>query len=413
MEKLLDILFLTLTRLYLYKGKHKTVVVTGSIGKTSVTQAVATVLAEQFVVKTTKYNYNTPRGVSMTVFNFTIPVRQIGWIGLLCRALGKAIFTWPKFTMLVLELGSDKPGDVQKFAFLRPDLAVVTATTPEHMEFFKTIDAVAKEELGTAVYANELIINTDLVPAKYIKEYASWLPSTFYGKKAYNNVQVDGNQVIISVEDSRISSTDFNLIGASGLSTLLAAALVAKHLGMDGMTIKQGLLRIRPVAGRMNKLVGLNGSVVIDDTYNSNPEAVKVALDYLYDQKATKRIALLGMMNEMGAESEKLHRQVGSWCDPRKLSLLVTLGEDANNYLAEEAEKNGCKVIRTTLPAEAGNIIKKHLSMGTVVLAKGSQNGVYAEEAVKMWLSDPADVSNLTRQHSYWPAKKADYFVNI
>ncbi len=410
MEIFLDKIFLMLARLYLTKGRHQTVVITGSVGKTSVTQAIATLLSEDYVVKTTKQNYNTHRGVPLTVFDLSIPASRRGWLGLLIQASMKALFTWPKFSMLVLELGSDKPGDIAKFAFLRPDIAVVTATTPEHMEYFKTLDAVAEEELSASMFSSEVIINTDLVPAKFIKKYSKDLSAILYGAETSNTVQIDKGEVIISVEDSRINSTDFNLIGASGLSTLLASALVAKRLGMDGISIKKGLLRIRPVAGRMNKFTGLNGSTIIDDTYNSSPEAVKVALDYLYEQKATKRIALLGMMNEMGEVSEQLHRKVGSWCDPSKLSLLVTLGEDANLYLAEEAEENGCKVIRTNSPYDAGDIIKKYLSMGTVVLAKGSQNGVYAEEAVKSWLSDPSDEHKLVRQTSYWPSKKAKQF---
>lgn len=410
MERYLDWLFLTLAKIYLSKGRHQTVVITGSVGKTATTQAIATVLSENFDVLATKHNYNTHRGVPLTIFGQTIPSSRFGWLGLMVRAKLKAIFTRPKFDMLVLELGSDKPGDIAKFAFLKPDLAVVTATTPEHMEYFKTLDAVAEEELGTALFSKEIIVNSDLVADKYIQKYCGGPSVTTYGKGSPNTVKADKDEVIISAEGSRMNSKDFNLIGESGMSTLLAAALVAKRVGMDGVAIKQGLHKIRPVAGRMSKLVGLNGSVIIDDTYNSSPEAVRVALDYLYQQKATKRIVLLGMMNEMGEQSEKLHTQVGSWCDPAKLSLLVTLGKDANLYLAAAAEKNGCKVIRTDSPYQAGEIIKEYLSMGVVVLAKGSQNGVYAEEAVKMWLQDPSDAHQLVRQHSYWPAKKAKQF---
>ena len=413
MELFLDKLFLILAHTYLAKGKHQTVVVTGSVGKTSVTQAIATVLSEEYVVKATKQNYNTHRGVPLTVFDLTIPTLRIGWVSLIVRAATKAIFSRPKFSMLVLELGSDKPSDVAQFAFLKPDIAVVTATTPEHMEYFKTIDAVAEEELSTSKFSREIIINAELVPAKFIKKYSNDKSVILYGNSTSNNVQTDNNDVIISVEDSRISSSEYNLIGTAGLSTLLASALVAKRLGMDSASINQGLTNVRPVAGRMNKLAGIDGSVIIDDTYNSSPEAVRVALDYLYDQNVTKRIALLGMMNEMGDESEKFHRQVGSWCDPGKLDLLVTLGKDANNYLAEEAEKNGCTVVRTDSPYEAGNVIRTHLTKDTVVLAKGSQNGVYAEEAIKAWLLDPSDAQKLVRQHSYWPMKKAKQFTPL
>lgn len=413
MERLLDTLFLFLTKLYLAKGQHQTVVIAGSIGKTSTTQAIASVLSSTYRVVSTKQNYNTPRGVALTVFDQSIPTSRIKWLYLLLSALYKSIFRTPRFDWLVLELGTDKPGDLGAFAFLHPDIAVVTAVTPEHMEFFGSIDAVAKEELTVCSYATKTLINADLVDNGYVTRHRGDTEVIYYGRTADNSVKHVSGEVVIVLDGIRINSSEFALLGGSGESTLLASALVGKLAGMDGVSIKDALLSLRPVPGRMNKFAGKAGSVIVDDTYNSSPAAVRSALDYLYAQKATKRIALLGMMNEMGEESPAMHAQVGSWCDPKKLDLVVTLGKDANSYLAERAEKAGCRVIRAESPRQAGEIIAKLLSMGVVVLAKGSQNGVYAEEAVKLLLADKSDIDKLVRQHTYWPKKKADYFVNI
>jgi UDP-N-acetylmuramoyl-tripeptide--D-alanyl-D-alanine ligase len=413
MQNFLDTMFLMLAQIYLSKGKHSTVVVTGSVGKTSVTQAVATVLSEQFTTKVTKGNYNTHRGVPLTIFDMTIPANRFGWLQLLLGAIWKAFTSRPTFEMLVLELGSDKPGDIEKFAFLKPQVAIVTAVTPEHMEYFKTLDAVAKEELQVAQFAEKVLVNAELVQESYISTHVPGNKLQKYGKGTQSTVRTTADEVVISLEGTRISSKDFNLVGSAGTSTLLAAAVAGKLLGMDGLDIKKGLSRIRPVAGRMNRLTGLNGSVIIDDTYNSSPEAVRSALDYLYAQKATRRIALLGMMNEMGGHSRELHEKVGSWCDPKKLDLVVTLGQDANTYLAKKAEENGCKVLRAESPRQAGEAIASRLVMGAVVLAKGSQNGVYAEEAVKLLLSDTDDVGKLVRQTGYWPKKKGALYVTL
>jgi UDP-N-acetylmuramoyl-tripeptide--D-alanyl-D-alanine ligase len=409
MDILLDKLYLFLAGLYLAKGRHQTVVVTGSVGKTSTTQAIATVLGESFRVKTTRHNYNTHRGVPLTVFDLDIPLKRVGWLAVTLKSAMKAIFTVPKFDMLVLELGSDKPGDVDAFGFLHPDLAVVTAVTPEHMEYFKTIGAVAKEELSVAKFSSKVLINSSLVDKEYIAKYATGTDVVEYCTKTNFAVEKDSS-VAISIEGKVLSVADPKVISVAGTTALLVAANVAKHFSMDEPSIVSGLSKVIPVAGRMSRLAGKNGSVIIDDTYNSSPEAVRVALDYLYTRSEKQKIVVLGNMNEMGDISEQLHTQVGSWCDPKQIGLLVTIGPEANKYLATAAEKKGCKVTRVDTPYQAGELVKPMLSPGTVVLAKGSQNNVYLEEAVKYWLADPAGESKLTRQHSYWPAKKAKCF---
>jgi UDP-N-acetylmuramoyl-tripeptide--D-alanyl-D-alanine ligase len=412
MDIFLDNLYLLLARIYLAKGSHKTVVVTGSVGKTSTTQAIATTLSGSFRVMATKHNFNTHRGVPLTVFGLEIPLSRFGWLGITVRVALKAVFTRPKFDMLVLELGSDKPGDVAKFAFLSPDIAVVTAVTPEHMEYFKTIDAIALEELSVSSFAPKVLVNSTLITPEQIQKYAVGTEIVLYSDS--NNFAVETTDNIeLNIAGKKLDIASPKVISVTGSTVLLVSALVAKYFGVNDDKIISGLQKITPVPGRMSKLSGKNGSVIIDDTYNSSPEAVRVAMDYFYAAKAKTKIAVLGMMNEMGEESERLHRQVGSWCEPAQIDLLVTLGDHANLYLAAEAEKRGCKVVRTNTPYEAGALVLPMLDNSVMVLAKGSQNKVYLEEAVKMWLADPTDESRLTRQYGYWPAKKSMCFERI
>jgi UDP-N-acetylmuramoyl-tripeptide--D-alanyl-D-alanine ligase len=181
-------------------------------------------------------------------------------------------------------------------------------------------------------------------------------------------------------------------------------------MGMTSGDIKNALAKIKTVPGRMNTLEGKAGSAIIDDTYNASPDAVSLALDALYETPADERIALLGNMNELGAGSEKYHRSAGKKCDPKRLDLVVTLGPEANEFLAAEAEKQGCNVERTSTPYEAATKIETYLSEGVVVLAKGSQNGVFAEEAVKLLLANPGDAGLLVRQSPQWLKKKQKSF---
>jgi UDP-N-acetylmuramoyl-tripeptide--D-alanyl-D-alanine ligase len=148
----------------------------------------------------------------------------------------------------------------------------------------------------------------------------------------------------------------------------------------------------------------------LDDTYNASPDATKAALDTLYKLPAVHKIALLGNMNELGDYSKQAHIAVGEYCDPKQLELVVTIGRDANTYLAAEAEKKGCTVARFDNPYKAGKYLESRLSKGAILLAKGSQNGVFAEEAIKQLLANPADTSKLVRQTPKWLKKKARAF---
>lgn len=163
--------------------------------------------------------------------------------------------------------------------------------------------------------------------------------------------------------------------------------------------------------GRMQLLVGKNGLTIIDDTYNNVSQVpLMAALDVLYSSHAVSRIAVLGNMNELGRFSRDAHLQVGEYCDPKKLDL-VTIGPDANKYLASAAEQAGCVVERFDSPYDIGEYLQPpKLKKGTTLLIKGSQNRVFLEEAIKPLLADPSDRTHLVRQSKAWITKKEKQF---
>jgi UDP-N-acetylmuramoyl-tripeptide--D-alanyl-D-alanine ligase len=200
------------------------------------------------------------------------------------------------------------------------------------------------------------------------------------------------------------------LIGNQSIKSAAAAAAVAAKLGLTSRQVAVGLSRLSPVSGRMQALRGLKDSVLIDDTYNSSPLATKAALDTLYEIEAPQRIAILGSMNEFGDMSAQAHEQVGSMCDPQKLAWVVTIGSEAKQFLAPAATKKGCQVRSFMSPYDAGSFAHSVLEENAVVLAKGSQNGVFAEEALKILLHSTEDESRLVRQSPYWLGVKAKQF---
>lgn len=130
----------------------------------------------------------------------------------------------------------------------------------------------------------------------------------------------------------------------------------------------------------------------------------------LYATDAKHKIAILGSMNELGQSSDAAHKTVGDHCDPSQLDMIFTIGTAANTVLAQAAEDRGCHVQRCTSPYDAGNQVRQLLTADTTVLAKGSQNGVFAEEAVRLLLADPADATLLVRQDADWVGIKQKQF---
>ncbi|MDQ3093864.1 MAG: UDP-N-acetylmuramoyl-tripeptide--D-alanyl-D-alanine ligase [bacterium] len=385
------------TRL-LDKWKPVVIVVAGSVGKTSTTQAIAEVLSETKRVRATRHNYNSDVGVPCSVFGYDLPstlANPFAWLAIYIKnefiLLGD-----PAFDTLVLELGTDKPGEIAEFSYLKPHIAVVTAVAPEHMENFGSLDAVAHEELKVAQYSEETVCNREMVDAKYVQG----LDVLWYDSSILKNYK-----------------TEPKSLGRQGKQIASAAAWVGERVGIGKEATDLGLARLGPQPGRMQLLPGINKSVLIDDTYNSSPEANIAALDFLYEGKAPARIALLGNMNELGAYSEEAHSKVGEYCDPNKIDVVLTLGTDANKYLAESAESKGCRVIRTATPYQASDVIREELKRinkpGVIILCKGSQNGVFAEEAVKNLLANKTDSSKLVRQSDAWLRKKSKSFASL
>jgi UDP-N-acetylmuramoyl-tripeptide--D-alanyl-D-alanine ligase len=211
-------------------------------------------------------------------------------------------------------------------------------------------------------------------------------------------------------EENTVKVTGFKALSNVQLYAPTAAIAVGLINGFSEAEASKAVESFKPVNGRLNLLLGIKNTTIIDDTYNASPEAMKAALEILKGFELTtsgaKKIALLGNMNELGVFSEDAHREIGELCKPSDVDLVVTLGPDANEFMAAAAEANGCEVIRARSPYAAGKIIRDLITEGSVVLFKGSQNKVFAEEAIKYLLADEKDQKFLVRQSEAWLKKK-------
>jgi UDP-N-acetylmuramyl pentapeptide synthase len=390
----------------------KVVAVAGSVGKTSTKSAIATVLSQKYRVLSGHRNYNSEIGLPLSVFELTVPsslLNPIAWAYKLAQSEYR-LRNYP-YEVLVLELGTDHVGEIPLYLrYLRPEVGVVTAVTPEHMEGFPGgLDEVAAEELALAAASKTIVINDHDVAAAYQKQHLADHPHVVrYGPKADIHWAGRGNLCL----GERTAATDPPVIGDHMLSVALAAAAVGDLFKLSDHQIAEGVAAIRPVPGRMNPLSGAEGTTLIDDTYNSSPEAAVAALEALAAYPATgRRIAILGSMNELGPDSPRYHAEVGAAA--AGVDWLITIGAQANDHLGPAAVKAGLDPSRfkpADSPYAAGRFVRTMLAAGDVVLIKGSQNRVFAEEATRQLLADPSDASKLVRQSPEWQRIKRQQF---
>jgi len=196
-------------------------------------------------------------------------------------------------------------------------------------------------------------------------------------------------------------------LGAGYVQTLLAAAAVGHARGMKGDDIAKALNAYRVTPGRMNIIPGINGSTLIDDTYNSSPDAVFVALDALSQIETTgTKIAVLGDMMELGKYAADEHRRVGATV-ARVAGRLVTVGQ-RSRWTAEEALKNGMTPDRVSsfdTAEQAAAFLVPLVVAGDVILVKGSQS-IRMEKVSRALLRDADKAGELlVRQEKEWLEK--------
>ncbi|MDR0591289.1 MAG: UDP-N-acetylmuramoyl-tripeptide--D-alanyl-D-alanine ligase [Candidatus Nomurabacteria bacterium] len=399
----------------------KLVVVTGSVGKTGTKAAIAEVLAQQYRVRMSLRNLNTEIGAPMSILGIDMPdsLRSMGAWRRVFRIARQRLRAQTDVDIVVQELGADKPGDIAAFMkYLKPDIAVVAAVTPEHMEFFKNIEAVAEEEITAANAAKVAVINREDVDGEHFAQYLS-------NPNIYTYGDTDAAEYSFEVQDfdvaggykgafltpnGRIPVEGIHVVGQHNLRPISAAVAVGALLEVPVDKMVAGVTKVRPVPGRMDILRGLEGATIIDDSYNSSPAAATAALATLYSIQAPARIAVLGDMAELGDISAEEHKKLGELCDPALLSWVVTVGPQSKQYLAPVAKAKGCQVASFDNALQAGAFVHKVLEPGAFVLFKGSQSGVYLEEAVKVILHSTEEVNDLVRQTPEWVHIKTEFF---
>jgi UDP-N-acetylmuramoyl-tripeptide--D-alanyl-D-alanine ligase len=397
--------------------------VAGSVGKTSCVQAIALGLEREYRVGQTLRSYNQELGVPLSILRQETGYRSLWrWMAILSHGLwlgyGPKDLKYPN--LLVLELGADSPGDLDKLmAWVKPQVGVLTAATVEHVEFFGSIEAAMAEERKVVTKLPKTavaVLNADdpnvMVAAGSCKARmvryglgegadVTLTNAAILGTDA-NTVQgvsakvvVGGSSVPIVVKDT---------LGRHSLYAVGAAFAVAHALGVKLTSASEQLRTYQPPAGRMRLIHGVKDTVIIDDTYNSSPAAAVAALDTLHELSTPGlKYAVLGDMRELGPVSETEHEKIGKYV-VGKTDMLVTVGEQAK-HIARAALAAGMHVdhvISFDKPEGVGNFLQARLKPCDLILVKGSQ-GIRCEKVVKEIMAEPTRAAELlTRQYRPW-----------
>jgi UDP-N-acetylmuramoyl-tripeptide--D-alanyl-D-alanine ligase len=409
-----------LAKKLLQRHKPKIIGITGSVGKTNTKRAIAAVVEGDFATQWHDGNFNSEVGLPLALFELFPPknlFNPFAWGWLFIRIIWKLLFWRYPYSLLVLELGIGKIGDMERFTdYIHPDIAVITAIQPAHIEGLGSIETVYREKMLLTKVSRHNIVNGD---DELLHSFAITNPGTLeFGIAPHNNlrlvdIQRDKNHLVsFTIGGFKVKS---NFAGVHNLLAFGAAWSVGEVLMIGPKTRVLALEELQPFPGRMNLLPGKKSSLIIDDSYNAvTPQAVIAAIDTLVDIKGKRKIAILGTMNELGSYTEDGHNQVGVAVGEAKLDLLITIGESAKKYLAKSAVSAGMnkdKIKSFMSPYEAGEFVAKLLKSKDVVLVKGSQNGVFAEEAAALLLKLDSDRSKLVRQSASWQAKKHQQFL--
>ncbi|MFA5024452.1 MAG: UDP-N-acetylmuramoyl-tripeptide--D-alanyl-D-alanine ligase [Patescibacteria group bacterium] len=429
MRRLLQLKLKFWSKLILKKYQPLVIGITGSIGKTSAKEAIALVLKNERRVRTSSKNYNNEIGVPLTIIGSESPGRSLfGWAGVFWRAAGLWLLTDKNYPqVLVLEMGVDRPGDLDYLTNLAPvKVGIVTAISYSHLEYFGSLSNIKKEKQvliekldgqGLAIlnYDNEETRSlTEISPARVIT-YGLKLGANLQAQDIVYNYTKDGYEFNglnfkLNYNGSIVPVVMKNVMSETALYAALAAAACGLYFEMNLVEIAQALSEFSLPPGRMNLLPGIKHTFIIDDSYNSSPEAAISALEVLHNLKVdatAEKYAVLGDMLEIGSYSETGHKLVGQKVAEGKINHLIAVGEKARDFIrgAKEAGMEDDYIFYFDKSEEAGRFLQNRIKAGDVLLIKGSQ-GARMEKIVKELMAEPNRASELiVRQGKEWEDK--------
>ncbi|VDG21433.1 UDP-N-acetylmuramoyl-tripeptide--D-alanyl-D-alanine ligase [Lactiplantibacillus mudanjiangensis] len=355
---------------YLQKINPKVVAVTGSNGKTTTKDMVASVLATQFNVTKTHANFNNQIGVPITLLSME-----------------------PNTEVVVVEMGMDHFGELDFLSQLvQPDVAVITMIGEAHIEFFGTRDKIADAKMEIVHGLKEdgtFIYNGD---EPLLQERAQTIDQRqrTFGLQETNTLAasaIETSRATTSFKTNLWPETTFTIpmMGAYNVNNAMAALLVADTFHIRANVAQQALAKFVPTENRTEWLTGQHGEAILSDVYNSNPTAAKRVLAAFAATPVTgKRIAVLGDMLELGEQADTLHASLATELDPQTIQTVYLNGEHMRALAKDLATKYPATAIHyypTHEQPQLINDLQQTVTADDEVLLKGS-HGIHLENVL-------------------------------
>jgi UDP-N-acetylmuramoyl-tripeptide--D-alanyl-D-alanine ligase len=352
------------------------IAVTGSTGKSTTKEMIAALLNRRFVVHRSAGNLNNHYGLPLTLLGLD-----------------------PEHEIAVVELAMSAAGEIAHLAAMaEPEVGVVTNVAPVHLEFFDSIESIAKakrelvENLSSRGGSPTAVLNYD---DPRVQRFAEG----FEGKVVTFGTGPGADFQVRWVRPGEGVGSEFRVIGPNldadfvlpiagrhNVLNALAAIAVASGFDLPPVEMRRALAEFKNMPQRGESITLPGPVMIINDSYNSNPQAMECMLETLRAWPgAQRRIVVAGEMLELGPQSPKLHEEVGRKCAEVNLAWLVAVQGDAR-FLLEGAVAAGVPRAQTrffTDAAMAGEFCRSRLEPGDVVLVKGSR-GVHLEMVVEM-----------------------------
>ncbi len=356
-----------LAAFYLSRLDVKVVGISGSVGKTSTKEMIASVLSRKYQVHKTKGNFNNEIGLPLTIFKLE-ETHQVA----------------------VLEMGISDFGEMHRLAAVaQPDIAVLTNIGMSHLKTLGSRDGIlkAKTEMFDHLRDDACVILNGDDDLLCTLTQVNGKPPVFYGigasrhKQAYasdiENLGLRGIRLTIHLADEAIR-VRIPIPGEHNVYNALAAAAVGRQLGLTNEEIKDGIENARTIDGRTN-LIETRNMTVIDDCYNANPLSMKASIDVLATALG-RTIAVLGDMGDLGQDERSLHYEVGRHLAEKGIDILFCAGTLSHETARAVREHNpGCTVYEYEKRDDMVKELLPFLQEGDSVLVKASHFMEYAD----------------------------------
>ena len=302
----------------------KVVGITGSVGKTSTKEMVASVLGQKYSVLKTAGNFNNEIGLPLTIFN----IRE-------------------EHEVAILEMGIDGFEQMHCLAKIaRPDIGIITNIGCCHLEALGDRDGVLKAKTEMFDFMNEnpiILLNGDDDKLCTVEEVDGQKPVFFsledsnaYYATDIESLGLKGTRCTLHLADGNTVTAQIHIPGNHMVYNALAGAAAGCALGLTPEEIKAGIEKLVPVAGR-NNLIETEHLLIIDDCYNANPMSIKASLDVLANALGRK-VAIIGDMKELGENENSLHFETGIYASEKGIDIICCIGPLAK-YMSEGARE--------------------------------------------------------------------------